>query len=233
LNTDQVFSVFMSKGLTKRQNELLTFLRQVHDKTGLMPSTREIQDHFGFSSQTAAMGHLRALEKKGIITRIPGKARAIMFANHKQPDGNQTTQSGQVNISKITQDDHLVTIPLYGDIAAGMTQANEVMKEGEITLDPILFGLANRKNLFGLRVKGESMIDAHICDGDTVILEKRMPRNGDIVAALMDGGTTLKRYIERDGQTYLKAENPSFPDLHPVEELQIQGVLITLIRDRF
>jgi len=223
----------MSKGLTKRQNELLGFLKEVHEKTGLMPSTREIQDHFGFSSQTAAMGHLRALEKKGIITRIPGKARAIMFANNTPSQANLSSKGSPINAPKITQDDHLVTIPLYGDIAAGMTQANDVDKEGEITLDPILFGLANRKNLFGLRVKGESMIDAHICDGDTVILEKRMPRNGDIVAALMDGGTTLKRYVEQDGQTYLKAENPAFPDLYPVEELQVQGVLITLIRDRF
>lgn len=77
------------------------------------------------------------------------------------------------------------------------------------------------------------MIEAYICDGDTVILEKRMPRNGDIVAALMDGESTLKRYIEQEGRTYLKAENSEFPDLYPVQELQIQGVLITLIRHRF
>jgi len=229
----------MGKGLTKRQQELLDYLKSVHGSTGLMPSTREIQEFFGFSSQTAAMGHLRSLEKKGIIVRIPGKARAIMFSdqqNASSPESASIIKSSlntAFSTRSLSPSDGAVKIPLYGDIAAGMTQLAESEQEGEIALDPILFGLANRKNLFGLRVKGESMIEAHICDGDTVILEKRMPRNGDVVAALMDGESTLKRYIEKDGQTYLKAENVEFPDFHPVQELQIQGVLVTLIRDRF
>jgi len=224
----------MGKGLTKRQQELLEYLKGVHENTGLMPSTREIQEFFGFSSQTAAMGHLRALEKKGIIVRIPGKARAIMFADQQAVDSSTATPIKTPSpLTRVPTADDTVKIPLYGDIAAGMTQLAEGEQEGEISLDPILFGLANRKNLFGLRVKGESMIEAYICDGDTVILEKRMPRNGDIVAALMDGESTLKRYIEQEGRTYLKAENSEFPDLYPVQELQIQGVLITLIRHRF
>ena len=74
------------------------------------------------------------------------------------------------------------------------------------------------------------MIDAHICDGDTVILERREPRNRDIVAALIDGETTLKRFIKAKNRTYLQAENSRFPDLIPVDELIIQGVLVGLIR---
>ena len=74
------------------------------------------------------------------------------------------------------------------------------------------------------------MIDAHICNGDVVILEFRDPRRGDIVAALIDGETTLKRYLVEKGQPYLKAENPDFPDLIPARELVIQGVLIALLR---
>ena len=74
------------------------------------------------------------------------------------------------------------------------------------------------------------MIDAHICEGDMVILEKRAPRNRDIVAALIDGETTLKRLIQEKGKTYLQAENSRFPDLIPIEELLIQGVLIGLVR---
>lgn len=74
------------------------------------------------------------------------------------------------------------------------------------------------------------MVDAHICDGDTVILELREPRNGDVVAALIDGETTLKRFIIKDGNTYLHAENSNFPDLIPAQELIVQGVMVALLR---
>ena len=74
------------------------------------------------------------------------------------------------------------------------------------------------------------MIDAHICDGDTVILEQREPRNGDVVAALIDGESTLKRYLVENGQPYLKAENENYPDLIPLNELSAQGVMIGLLR---
>jgi len=74
------------------------------------------------------------------------------------------------------------------------------------------------------------MIDAHICDGDTVILEKKEPRNGDIVAALIDEESTLKRYIIERGQHYLKAENENYPDLIPLNEMSSQGVMVGLLR---
>ena len=83
---------------------------------------------------------------------------------------------------------------------------------------------------FALKVRGESMVDAHICDGDTVVLEFREPRNGDVVAALIDGETTLKRYIKKAGEpAYLQAENELFPDLIPARELVIQGVMVALL----
>ena len=75
------------------------------------------------------------------------------------------------------------------------------------------------------------MVDAHICDGDTVILEFREPRKGDIVAALIDGETTLKRYVFKNRRPYLQAENPDYPDLIPARELVIQGVLVGLLRN--
>jgi len=81
-----------------------------------------------------------------------------------------------------------------------------------------------------LRVRGDSMIDAGILPGDTVVLEQREPRPGDIVAALIDGEVTLKRYLLQHGQPYLKAENPAYPDLVPVRELLIQGVQVALFR---
>lgn len=177
-----------------------------------MPSTREIQRHFGFASQTAAMSHLRALEKKGVIQRHAGKARAVVFPG---------------DLSR----GEMMDIPVFGQIPAGMASADiEQDTVGNISVDLNTLGLARNARTFALKVRGESMIDAHICDGDSVILEVREPRPRDIVAALIDGETTLKRYVVNNGSPYLKAENPAFPDLIPVRELVVQGVMVALIR---
>jgi repressor LexA len=87
------------------------------------------------------------------------------------------------------------------------------------------------RGTFALRVRGDSMIGAHIVDGDMVILENAKDvHDGDIVAALIDGETTLKRYVVERGRPYLKAENPRYPDLVPARELKIQGVMVSLLR---
>lgn len=201
----------MSLSLTNRQIEILDYLHSSHRTTGIMPSTREIQHFFGFASQTAAMSHLRALEKKGVIQRLPGKARAVVFPE-------------ELDRAEICD------VPIYGRIAAGFAEDSTQEQEGTVSIDITSLGVSRKRDTFALRVRGESMIDAHICDGDTVILEKREPRNGDVVAALIDGDTTLKRFIKDGGKTYLRAENPAFPDLVPVGELFIQGVMVALLR---
>ena len=203
----------MSKELTKRQKELLDFLKAEFASSGIMPTTREIQAHFGFKSQTAAMGHLRALEKKGVIQRLAGKARAVIFPESLERE-------------------EIVDIPLYGSIAAGYAQDAVEEKEAVVSVDVRSLGLSHSRSdkRFALRVTGESMIDAHICDGDTVILEQREPRNGDIVAALIDGESTLKRFVMDEGKPYLKAENEAYPDLIPMNELAAQGVMVALLR---
>lgn len=201
----------MSKQLTTRQQELLDFLRAVHHSTGLMPSTREIQSHFGFASQTAAVTHLRALERKGVIQRLAGKARAVIFPEELVRD-------------------EIVDIPLYGQIPAGMPSDTQEEPDASIAIDVSTLGVSRRAQTFALRVRGESMIDAHICDGDTVILEVKEPRAGDIVAALIDGETTLKRYSIQKGMPFLHAENEDYPDLIPAQELLVQGVMVMLMR---
>lgn len=201
----------MPKELTRRQNEILSYLREAQRTTGLMPSTREIQHNFGFASQTAAMSHLRALERKGVIQRLPGKARAVIFP--EDLDRSET-----------------IDVPVYGNIAAGMGEEPATAMDGSIPLDAGLFGISRKSKLFALRVRGESMINAHICPGDTVIMEIREPRKNEIVAALIDGETTLKRYVVENGRPFLRAENPDFPDLIPARELTIQGVLKALLR---
>lgn len=202
----------MKDGLTNRQQEVYDYLKREARVTGVMPSTREIQHYFGFASQTAAMNHLRALEKKQVIQRVPGKARAVIFPDELDRE-------------------EIIDIPLYGCIAAGMGEDVQHEKEGCISIDIRSLGLSHNARTFALKVRGESMVDAHICDGDTVILEFREPRKNDIVAALIDGETTLKRYIIDQGKPFLRAENELFPDLIPARELIIQGVLVGLLRN--
>ena len=197
--------------LTHRQQEILDYLRKSQRQDGIMPTTREIQRHFGFASQTAAMSHLRALERKGAIQRLAGKARAVIF-----PD---ELDRGEI-----------LDIPIYGNIAAGLAQDVEQERQGCISIDITALGIPRNARTFALKVRGDSMIDAHICHGDTVILEFREPRKGDIVAALIDGETTLKRYLVDRGKPFLRAENPDYPDLLPAQELVIQGVLVALLR---
>ena len=197
--------------LTQRQQQLLEFLKEYHSNNGLMPSTREIQVHFGFASQTAAVSHLKALEKKGVIQKVPGKARALVFPEQLERE-------------------EILDIPIYGQIAAGMASETEQQNEGCLSIDVATLGVPRSAKTFALKVRGDSMIDAHIMSGDCVILELKEPRRGDIVAALIDGETTLKRYVIQDGMPYLQAENELYPDLVPVRELVIQGVMVALLR---
>lgn len=196
--------------LTERQQEVLTFIQSEQREKGLTPSTREIQKHFGYASQTSVMQYLDALERKGFLDRHARKARALITP-----------------VQKV----RIVDIPIYGQIPAGMAGLTEQTIEGHVSLDLRTVNASKNASTFALRVRGDSMIDAHILDGDIVILEDRKEvQSGDIVAALIDGETTLKRYVTERGRPYLKAENPLFPNLVPARELRIQGVMVSLVR---
>jgi repressor LexA len=203
----------LEEKLTERQAELLSYLRDYQRDQGVMPSTREIQRHFGFASQTAAMSHLRALEKKGVIQRYAGKARAVV-------------------LPEILDRPEVITIPVFGQIPAGLTSDAVQHADGCIAVDIKTLGLPRSAKTYALRVRGDSMIGAHICSGDVVVLDAgRRPQNKDIVAALIDGETTLKRFIMRGDVPYLRAENPNYPDLIAARELIIQGVMVALVRN--
>jgi len=196
--------------LTERQRSVLHFIEREQREKGVTPSTREIQNHFRFASQTSVMQYIVALEKKGFLQRHAGKARALITP-----------------IQKVRIHD----VPIYGQIPAGMASLTEEDVEGHVSLDAYSANVSKTHGTFALRVRGDSMIGAHILDGDVVILEQsREVHNGDIVAALIDGETTLKRYVIDHGRPYLKAENPRYPDLIPARELKIQGVMVSLVR---
>jgi repressor LexA len=196
--------------LTDRQRKVLDFIQREQRERGLTPSTREIQSHFRFASQTSVMQYIAALERKGFLRRHAGKARALVTP-----------------IQKVRIHD----VPIYGQIPAGMSSSTEHDIEGHVCLDTRSANVSKTHGAFALRVRGDSMIDAHILDGDLVILEQsKEVHHGDIVAALIDGETTLKRYIVEHGRPYLKAENPRYPNLIPARELKIQGVMVSLVR---
>ena len=199
------------EALTARQQQILDFIADSQARTGIIPSTREIQQHFGFASQTAAMNHLRALQKKGVLQKSAGKARAAALSVHLERA-------------------RIIDVPIYGQIAAGYAETVEQENDGILSIDAASVGVAPGRRVFALKVRGDSMIGADISDGDLVILENREPRPGAVVAGLIDGETTLKRYLHQRGRPYLKAENPRFPDLLPARELIIQGVMVALVR---
>ncbi len=157
------------------------------------------------------MNHLRALERKGVINRTPGKARSAVDPNLRFLSGFRP-------------------VPVLGQIPAGMpTEASETGGT-KLGVDLAAFGVQGNAEVFAVKVRGDSMIGAQIADGDTVLLQRRVPKTREIVAALIDGESTLKRYVVNHGEPFLKAENPSYPDLIPAAELVIQGVMIGLLR---
>jgi repressor LexA len=198
----------MNEQLTERQQQVLGFIQSHHREHGVAPSLREIQAHFGLASPFGVKRHVDALIGKGALRRLEGKARGLLPPPPSVPAG----------------------IPLYGTIPAGLPGAQEQEPDSFVPLDPATLGIHAAAPLFALRVRGDSMTGAGILDRDVVFLSPREPRPREIVAALIDGESTLKRYLLQRGRPFLRAENPRYPDLLPAEELVIQGVMVGLLR---
>lgn len=200
--------------LTTIQRRVLEFITDTLTDGRSSPTPREISEKFGWTSKRAAECHVEALIRKGWLTSEPGKARSLRPVETFKP------------VRKT-----VLEIPVLGSIPAGFGQNREQESEECIPVTIESIGFKPSRNTFALRVSGDSMIGRHIVSGDVVVLEHGPdPRNGQIVAALIDGENTLKTYIVKGGKPYLKAENPRYPDLIPAEELMIQGVFKALIR---
>jgi|APCry1669192010_1035390.scaffolds.fasta_scaffold07491_3 repressor LexA len=211
--------------LTDRQHQILSYLRETVSARGTVPTVREIMKRFGFSSPATVTGHLDLLEKKGALRREEGRSRNIVL---------EDAGDSFASLGKGSRHDGspLVGIPLLGMIPAGIPEG-VVQEEGRsLLLDPDAVPCVKGGKSFALEVKGDSMIGAGILEGDQVILEQVAPRNGDIVAALIDGEVTLKRFHIQGGEPFLRAENPLYPDLIPASELIVQGVFRALLRTR-
>src|SRR5271165_7019297 len=201
-------------GLTRKQQQILDFIQGRQRRDGITPTYQEIANQFGFRSPNSVTSHVRLLRHKGCLASDSGKARSLRVTSP---------------LSKLRS--RIVDIPLLGAIPAGFPEDGEPEAEGCVSVDIGSVGFTPTRNTFAVRVRGVSMMGRHILDGDLVVLERGPdPRNGQIVAALVDGERTLKTYVVKNGKPYLKAENPKYPDLIPAQELVIQGVFKALIR---
>ncbi|HYB44449.1 MAG TPA: transcriptional repressor LexA, partial [Candidatus Methylomirabilis sp.] len=194
------------------------FVRAFSERHGVPPAVREIGERFGFTAR-AAFDHLRALERKGMLERrVTGKraSRTLVI-----PGRRSSHRPGREEI------------PVLGRIAAGAPVLAVENREDTIPLRPDWLR-AQGEDVFALRVRGESMIDAHIVDGDFVLVRKQAAASpGDIVAALIDGEATVKRFGRDGGAVVLKPENPAMkPIVVPPgrEDFRVLGKVIGVLR---
>jgi repressor LexA len=195
---------------TKRQQQIAEFLDSEARKRGIVPTQREIAERFGFASLNSVRSHLRLMEKKGMLNRLPGKARGLKL--------NYSNASG---------------IPLVGNIAAGNPQLAFQFPDEVVPVSQEIFP---GSELFALRVRGESMKDAGILPGDIAVMNRQDDvENGEIAALLLDDETTLKYLHRRAGKLVLRGANPAFADIVVPSDgkrcIRVLGKYVGLIRN--
>jgi len=198
------------EGLTTRQAEILDFIREHIEHNGMAPTRAEVALRFGFKSKNAAADHLRALEQKGHIRLHPELSRGIQLLDNQDAD----------------------LIPVIGSVAAGLPI--EAIENHDEAL-PVPKGLFARRPTYLLRVRGDSMKDAGILEGDLIAVYKtNVARRGQIVVARIDNDVTVK-YLDMEGSMarLLPANTAYQPIVVPANELVIEGVFVGLIRDSF
>lgn len=196
----------MPEPLTRRQKEVLEYLRTFIGKHDYAPSYREVADHFGFSSVATVAEHVETLKAKGYLENAENMARSIQLTP--------------------TWDERTFSIPLLGSIAAGLP-IEAVRTTETIDIPKDMMG----KNVFALKVRGDSMIEDGILDGDYVIIEQiAQPKDGDIVVALLEGNNvTLKRFYRESDHIRLQPANGNYAPIR-AKRVVVQGRVRGVIR---
>lgn len=202
--------------LTERQQQVLDYIKKTVEARGYPPSVREIGDAVGLSSPSSVHAQLNSLVAAGMIKKDPAKPRAIMITDSTAPVAE-------------TADGRTRDIPVLGRIAAGTPILAAEHVEDVMTLPTDLVGDGP---VFLLEVKGDSMIDAGIHEGDLVAIHKQPDaRDGEIVAALIDGEeATVKRLQRRDGKVVLHSENPAYEPMVFSEGVELIGKVVSVLR---
>jgi repressor LexA len=209
------FEHLNAAGLPERQQRILVAIRDWVVKYGYSPSTRQIGDAVGLRSASTVSKHLASLEEKGFLRRGSSMSRPIDVRSFLQDSPDRSVS------------DDSVSVPVVGDIAAG-TPISAVEHVDDVLSLPR--GLTGRGTVFGLRVRGESMIDAAICDGDIVVVRQQTEaHSGQIVAAMIDDEATVKVYRRRNGHVYLEPRNPEY-DVIDGDRAVILGIVVSVLR---
>lgn len=202
----------MNEYLTDKQEAVLKFIEEYQSAYGKSPTIKEMKEKFQVSSDNSILKHLKALQEKGYLEKddTPRGIKLLESVKQKLIGGG-------------------VSLPILGSIPAGGPVVTDEYVNGWMSVGEDL--AKNNKDFFMLEVTGRSMIDAGIYEGDLVLVNtKKEARDGDIVVALIDNENTLKRLVKQNGKVYLKAENQEYEDIHPIEELVVQGTVTSLIR---
>jgi repressor LexA len=203
--------------LTERQQQVYDFLAAYLAENGYPPTLQEIAKHLQISGNLGVLRHLKALQREGLITRNPGSSRSITLVD-------RVARAGHAGIGAIA-------LPLVGTVRAGLPQLAREEIEAHISVDP---SLVKSQDSFLLRVKGDSMIEAHIVEGDlAVVRPQSTAENGEIVVALIDGEATLKRFFHAGDHIRLQPENANLqPIIVPADtqEVTIVGKVTGLCR---
>jgi repressor LexA len=212
------FPDIFAPDLTDRQRRILEFIRDWVERHGYPPSVREIADAVGLVSPSSVAYQLKELEKKGYLRRDPNRPRAVDV----RPPG-ETVDEEALRAHRPTP----AYVPVVGRIAAG----GPILAEQSVEeVFPLPRELVGEGTLFLLHVKGDSMIDAAICDGDWVAVRQQPTANsGEIVAAMIEGEATVKTYRRRDGRVWLMPQNRAFEPI-PGEQATILGRVVAVLR---
>ena len=207
--------------LTEQQHKIQAYIEYSLDSRGVPPSMREICDNTGLSSTSSVSHQLSQLERAGYIKRHANTARTLEVIKRLTPEPSS-------NVTPLLpSSDDVVSVPLVGRIAAGVPITAEQNVEDVMALPRQLVG---NGELFMLKVIGDSMIDAAICDGDWVVVRSQQTaNNGDIVAAMLDDEATVKVFKQRDGHTWLLPQNRAYEPILG-DHATVMGKVVTVLR---
>ncbi|MFB9626270.1 transcriptional repressor LexA [Nonomuraea helvata] len=209
-----LFEYLDSSALPPRQQRILATIRDWVVRHGYPPSTREIGHAVGLRSTSSVSKQLKSLEEKGFLRRGETMTRPIDVRPFQRASAPKPA-------------DDVVTVPVVGDIAAGSPIPADEHLDDALTLPRDLTG---RGTVFGLRVRGDSMIDAAICDGDIVVVRQQPEaHSGQIVAAMIDGEATVKVFRRRNGHVYLEPRNPAY-DVIDGDGAMVLGIVVSVLR---
>jgi repressor LexA len=201
----------MTDELSDRQAKILDYIRYVTRVRNYPPSVREIGEAVGLSSSSTVHNHLNQLERRGLIKRDASKSRTVQLVHEKDIDDKRR---------------NVIAVPIVGNVAAGVPILAEQNIEDHLMLSPDIA----QEGWFLLKVRGDSMINAAILDGDLVLVRpKQEASNGEIVVALVEDEATVKRFHRQNGRVELIAENPNYPPIVP-DSLSIVGDVRAVIR---